>query len=214
MRSVIGVGFGLIVLAVVGCSSSSNDESVTDDSSEVNEGRGAIEREIAPPLAVPTDAVVEDKIGVRVSDVLARVKGTAIPGAIEKSDDCTTQSYVDATTKKPVVSTVECERSSTVRVLAEDGTTVTEHADLNKDGKIDRWSGKEGTFVQLTDTNFDGKVEVLIESVADLADFSLEGYGEDFQASRFLYRVREDRDRDGKFEHEKLVARGLLPAKP
>ena len=47
--------------------------------------------------------------------------------------------------------------------------------------------------------------------VEKIKDFSLAGYDEDFPKSAFLSRVREDRDHDGKLDHEKLTARGALP---
>lgn len=202
----------LAVVALVGCSSSSADDGVaTNDANEINEGRGALERELDPPVAAPASTV----IGAKMTDVLTAAKGTATAGAAVKlGEDCTSTPYKDGKTKKVVVFDVQCKSSAVVRVMDTDGETVkAEHTDLNKDGKVDRWTGADKAIVQLTDTNFDGKLDVVVEKVELLKDFSLEGYDEAFPKDRFLYRVREDRNRDGKLDYEKLIARGALPAK-
>lgn len=204
---------GSALFLVVGCSAAS-DGSVTDDANELNEGRGSLERELDPPIAVPTSAL----IGAKLSDVLAEAKGTATAGAPTKDSDCTTTKYKDAT-KKVVVEHVACAGSEVVRVLDTEGTTTAEHADLNKDGKVDRYSGEpgavdavvQGAVVQLVDTNYDGKIDVVVERVDKVKDFSMNGYEETFPKSAFLHRVREDRNRDGKLDHETLTARGALP---
>jgi hypothetical protein len=199
------------VLLAVGCTSSEEDGSVTDDSNEIIEGRGSIERKLDPPIAAPTNALINAKM----SDVLTQVKAAMTAGAPEKlGDDCTVTKFKDAKTKKVVVEHVDCKKSALIRVLNEDGTMKAEHSDLNKDGKVDRWAGTSGTIVQLADTNVDGKIDVIVERVDLVKDFSMEGYDETFPKSKFLFRVREDRNRDGKFEVEKLTAKGALPAAP
>ncbi len=180
----------LALVALVGCSSSADDGVATNDANEINEGRGALERELDPPIAAPASTV----IGAKMTDVLTSAKGSATAGAAVKlGEDCTSTPYKDSKTKKVVVFDVQCKSSAIVRVMDADGETVkAEHTDLNKDGKVDRWTGADKAIVQLTDTNFDGKLDVVVEKVELLKDFSLEGY---------------------ELDYEKLIARGALPAK-
>jgi len=96
--------------------------------------------------------------------------------------------------------------------LDTDGTTKAEHSDLNKDGKVDSYAGESGPVVRYADTNFDGKIDLVIERVDLVKDFSMKGYDEVFPKSKFLHRIREDQNRDGKLETEKLTALGTLPA--
>jgi hypothetical protein len=192
---------------MLGCSKS-DDSAATDDSAQINEGRGVLERNLNPTIAAPSSPL----IGAKISDVLAQVSLTA--GAPAKVDDaCTVTKYTDAA-NAVAAEDLECKSSSTIRFLAADGTTKAEHADLNKDGKVDRWTGLDGAAIQLVDVNFDGTVDVLVERVDLLNDFSLAGYGETFPKNDFLYRVREARRRDGKLNFEKLIARGVLPPAP
>lgn len=195
------------LLVLAGCNAG-DDGAVTDDSAEINEGRGSLERLIDPPIAAPKSEL----IGAKMLDVLAEAKGTATALAPSAAiEGCTTTRFKDAKTKQIVAERVECKRSEVLRFLAADGTTTAEHADLNKDGKVDRFSGEEGAVASFVDTNFDGKIDVVVERVEKVKDFSMEGYDEVFPKSRFLFRVREDRNRDGKLDFEKLTARGALP---
>lgn len=204
MRWLVLFGSALFLLA--GCTA--DDGTVTDDSAEINHARGSLEREIDPPIAVPKS----ERIGASIADVLENAKGTATGKKAPAVDGCVTTTFKDAETKKPIVEHVACKASETVRLLAEDGTVAEEHADLNGDGKVDRFSSDDGVTAQLVDTNFDGKINVVVERVDKVKDFSLEGYDEDYPKSKFLYRIREDRNRDGKLDFERLTARGTLSA--
>lgn len=111
-----------------------------------------------------------------------------------------------------MVERVQCPTSDVVRLFAADGTTIrAEHADLNRDGKVDRYTSQTEEVAQYVDTKFDGAIDVVVERVDALDDLSMEGYEETFSRSNFLYRVRADRNRDGRLDFEKLTARGLLP---
>ena len=190
---------------MVACSSS--DNVATDDDNELNEGIGALERDLLPPLDAPTS----DRIGAKTSDVLAALSTELSPEAAKSlGDGCNQTNLVDGA-KKVVVEHVVCKGSEVVRLLAANGTTAVEHADLNRDGKIDRFSDVEGTVAQYRDVNFDGRIDVVIERVERVEDFSIAGYERVFPKSAFLYRIREDRNRDGKLDLEKLTARGALP---
>ena len=196
---------GLLVL--VGCAVD-DDGSVTDDSNELNEGRGGLERPLEPPLDLPKSPL----IGAKITDVYAKAKGTLAASAPkELKGDCTLTTIKDAATKNVIVERTVCKRSDVVRLFAADGTLTAEHADLNKDGAVDRYTGESGAVAQYMDNNFDGKIDVIVERVTKVKDFSMKGYDETFPKSSFLLRIREDRDRDGKLDHEKLTARGALP---
>lgn len=185
-----------------------DDASVTDDSSELVEGRSALERELSPPIAAPAPAV----IGKKTSDALAEAtKGAASAGIENATGGCTIERFKSATTKKVVVERELCKGSEIVRLLDDAGSAKTTWSDLNRDGKVDRFAGEDGAFVLYADANFDGKVDQTIERVDRLKDFSLAGYDESYPASKFVHRIREDRNKDGKLDFEKLVAKGLLP---
>src|SRR5262249_4716704 len=120
----------------------------------------------------------------------------------------------DPKVKEITVERVVCKSSDVIRTFNDDGSTKTEHYDLNKDGKVDRYTGLDGAVVQYADSNFDGKIDSVTERVDKVKDFSLKGYEDaDYPKSSFLYRVREDRNHDGKLDHEKLTARGTLKPK-
>jgi hypothetical protein len=208
MRSFAGLVLSSLFV-LIGCSA--DDGSVTDDSAEINEGRGSIERELDPPMAPPTSPL----IGAKMSDVLAKATTGTTKGTAKKGKDCSQTDYKSTSTKKIVVEHLVCAGSETIRLVDEDGLATEEHFDLNKDGKVDRFAGTEGAIVTYGDSDYDGKIDLIIERVDRLKDFSLKGYDdedEDLSKSRFLHRIREDRDHDGKLDHERLTAKGTLPA--
>lgn len=191
-----------VLVGLVACGSSDN---ATSNTSDLESGRGALTRQISPQLPVPTS----DLIGAKLADVAATVTATA--GTAKKSTDCSTTPYYDAN-KTVVYQRVDCTASLTIRFLNAGGTMKEEHADLNKDGLVDRYTNESAKVAQYTDANFDGKIDVVVERVDQLTDFSLVGYpGEDFPAAAFLYRIREDRNRDGGLDYETLSALGALP---
>jgi hypothetical protein len=193
------------VLALAACASSSDSVS-TDDSSEIDESRGEIDKDLAPPLPVPTTPF----IGARLDDVYAQAAGSLVAGAPQKrGDDCSIVQVKNAS-GAIVVERETCTTGDTVRVF---GAVTTEHLDLNKDGKVDRWTGSDGAVSQYDDTNCDGTVDVVTEDVSKVKDFSLSGYGETLPKTDFLFRIREDRNHDGTLDHEKLTAKGALPPK-
>lgn len=188
-----------LLLGLVACGGSDDDAS--SNVSDLEAGRGALTRTITEALPVPTSPF----IGAKIADVQAAA--TAKAGATKRSADCTTTSYVGETSYQ----LLDCKTSTTIRFLNADGTVREEHADLDKDGLVDRYTASSGKVAQYTDANFDGKIDVEIERVSELTDFSLDGYNESFPQSDFLYRIREDRNRDGALDFETLTARGALP---
>lgn len=194
----------VLLASLVGCSSSEDSVS-TDDGNELNEGIGVIDRAIATPIAVPES----DALGVTMSAVLEEASEGLRAAAPTTSGGCSLVKLFDAADALKIEHTT-CAGSETIRILAANGTTAREHADLDNDGKVDRWSSEEGVIAQIADTDFDGKVDVLVERVALVDDFSLAGYDVEYPKSSFLFRVREDRNHDGRFEFEKLTARGAL----
>jgi len=196
-------GIAFVLLGLVACGST--DDNATSNTSDLESGRGALTRLVSPQLPVPTSPL----IGAKLADIAASVTATA--GAAKASTDCSTTPYHDAN-GTVVYQSIDCKTSSTIRFLNEDGTTKEEHADLNKDGVVDRYTSETAKVAQYTDANFDGKIDGIIERVDLLTDFSLDDYpGESFPASAFLYRIREDRNRDGGLDYETLTARGALP---
>jgi hypothetical protein len=202
----LGVTF-LGAALLVACTGGS-DDLATDDSSEINDSRGTLERQLDPPIVAPRT----DLVGAKLADVLARIQGEATAQAPRRvSEDCKETDF--KANKKLVGAHVICSGSETVRKLHEDGSVIEEHFDLNKDGKVDRYASTEGTVVTYGDANYDGKVDLVIERVDRLEDFSMKGYEETYPKESFLHRVREDRDKDGKLDHERLTAKGTLPPK-
>jgi len=196
----------LILLAVVGCAAQ-DDSTVTDDGSELVEGRSLLERDLDPPIAPPAPAV----IGKKMSDALTEsTAGTTSAGKVDTRDGCTIEKL--ANSAKAIVAEHElCKHAEILRVLDAKGDALTTFSDLNGDGKIDHFAGQDGAFILYADDNFDGKVDQTVERVDHLKDFSTKGYGETFPASKFVHRVRDDRNKDGKLDHEKLIAKALLP---
>jgi hypothetical protein len=194
--------FLLGIFALVACGA--DDGSVTDDSGEINEGRGSLERKIDPQLAAPKS----DLIGAKLDEIFTTAAAKGTVGSPKKSKDCETTQVKSG--KDVIVERVTCKSSDVVRILDENGRAKSEHTDLNGDGKVDRYTGEDGAVAQYNDTDCDGKIDVVVERVDKVKDFSLKGYGEEFPKSKFLFRVREDRNHDGKLDHEKLTARGVL----
>ncbi len=205
MRLGLVHAIALVGAVLGGCAS--EDNAVTDDSGELNEGQGVLEKQLDPPLASPTS----DAIGAKMSDVIAKVSANKTESSPKSAGGCSTVTFRDAQTKKPAVEHVTCASSEIIRVLDANGRPTEEHADLNKDGKVDRYTSELAAVAQYTDLDFDGRVDVVVERVDQLKDFSMKGYEEVFPKSMFLYRVREDRNHDGKLDWEKLTARGQLP---
>jgi hypothetical protein len=195
-----------LFLSIEACSS--NDGTATDDSSEINEGRGLLEKDLKPQLDPPKS----DLIGAKMDDVWTKALGDlTAPAGQKDADGCTNTSVKDPKTKEIVLERVECKNSDVIRTFNDDGSTNTEHYDLNKDSKVDRYTGVDGAVVQYADSNFDGIIDSVIERVDKVTDFSLKGYDDtSYPKSAFLYRVREDSNHDGKLDHEKLTARGIL----
>jgi hypothetical protein len=194
--------------SLVACSTEGDDGSVTDDSNEIVQGRSFIEKELKPAIAPPTPAV----IGKPMTEALAEAtagKGSA--GKKNSGDGCTVEKFGDPGTKNIVAEREVCKSTDILRLLDADGNATTTWSDLNKDGKIDRFAGEDGAFVLYADANFDGKVDQTMERVDRIQDFSLKGYEETYPKSKFVHRIREDRNKDGKLDYEKYLAKGLLP---
>jgi len=197
--------------ALVVCSIPADDGSVTDDSNEIVEGRSYVERDLKTPIDPPTPAI----IGKATADVRTEAtKGTASASKKNTAGGCTLERFASTSTKKVVAEVETCKSTEIVRLVDAGGYATTTWSDLNKDGKIDRFSGEDGAFVLYADANFDGKVDQTIERVDMVNDFSMKGYDENFPKSKFVHRVRDDRNHDGKLDHEKLIAKGLLPPAP
>jgi hypothetical protein len=193
---------------VAACSTEAGDGSVTDDSNEIVQGRSFIEKEMKPALAPPTPAI----IGQAMSEIVAQATaGKTSEGRKNTDGGCTLEKFVDASSKKLVAEREVCKSSDIVRLVDDEGSAITTWSDLDKDGKIDRFAGEDGAFVLYADANFDGKVDQTIERVDRIEDFSLKGYEETYPKSKFVHRIREDRNKDGKLEYEKYVSKGLLP---
>lgn len=195
-------------IGLVGCSAGDEDGSVTDDSNEIVQGRSFIEKELKPALAPPTPAI----IGKATTEVVTQATaGKTSAGKKDAGDGCTLEKFVDAASKAVVAERETCKRTDIIRLVDAEGNATTTWSDLNKDGKIDRFAGEDGAFVLYADANFDGKVDQTIERVDRIEDFSLKGYSETYPKSKFVHRIREDRNKDGKLDSEKYVSKGLLP---
>jgi hypothetical protein len=203
LRSVIC----LCLSALAGCGSSGGNDVSTADDNDLTDPIGVIERELTPPIEPPTS----EHIGASTSAVLAEaMKGLASKKTTRGNDGCTLVQMFNAD-DVVVVEHTTCPKSQVVRLLRSDGRTRAEYGDFDNDGKVDRFSTEDGPVAQYTDSNFDGKIDSVVERVSLLEDFSLEGYeGASYPKSAFLFRVREDRNRDGKLDFEKYTAKGAL----
>lgn len=196
----------LLCASVVACAAESEDGAATDDSNEIVEGGSTVERNLDPPVAPPATS----PIGKKITDVLAAATaGLTTTAPAPGKDGCSLQTWKDAQ-QKPAATRLKCRRSDVIRVLGKNGAPDTVHSDLDGNGAVDQFSGKDGSYVLYADANFDGKIDKVVESVDLIKDFSLAGYPKGYSEAKFIYRVREDRNRDGKFEIEALVARGQL----
>lgn len=212
MRSLLFFLACLGATSLTGCSAEADDGSVTDDSNEIVQGRSFIEKALSPPLDPPAPAVIGKKTAEVVAEATA---GKTSRGKKNIGDGCTLETFVDGTSNVAAVERELCKGTDIVRLVDAGGNATTTWSDLNKDGKIDRFAGEDGAFVLYADANFDGKVDQTIERVDRIGDFSTKGYQETYPKSKFAHRIREDRNKDGKLDAEKLVAKGLLPpAKP
>jgi len=208
MRSLLFFFACVGATGLLACSNASEDDAVTDDSNEIVQGRSFIEKELKPALAPPTPAI----IGKATAEVLAEAtRGKGSAGKKDIGDGCTLEKFGDAGTKNITAEREICKGSEIIRLVDDSGAPTTTWSDLNKDGKIDRFAGEDGAFVLYADANFDGKVDQTMERVDRIEDFSLKGYAETYPKSKFVHRVREDRNKDGKLDHEKYIAKGLLP---
>lgn len=193
---------------LVGCSTESDDEAVTDDSNEIVQGRSFIEKELSPAIAPPAPAI----IGKATAEVVTEATTGATSGGKKNiGDGCTLEKFTSNASKKVIAEREVCKSTDIVRTVDEGGYAKTTWSDLNKDGKIDRFSGEDGAFVLYADADFDGRVDQTIERVDRVSDFSTKGYSETYPKSKFVHRVREDRNKDGKLDYEKLISKGLLP---
>ena len=208
MRSLLFFLACLGATGLVGCSTEADDESVTDDSNEIVQGRSFIEKELKPAIDAPKPAVIGKAFAEVVTEATA---GKAAGEKKNVGDGCTLQKFGDAATKKVLAERETCKGSDIFRLVDGEGNATTTWSDLNKDGKVDRFAGEDGAFVVYADANFDGKVDQTIERVDRLEDFSLKGYPETYPKAKFVHRIRDDRNNDGKLDHEKYVAKGLLP---
>jgi hypothetical protein len=205
MRTIWAAAF-CACASVAACAAESEDGAATDDSNEIVEGGSTVERNLDPPVAPPTGT----PIGKKMTEVLAAATtGLTSSAPVPGKDGCSLQTFKDSA-GKAAATRQKCRRSDVVRVLGKNGAPDTVHSDLDGNGAVDQWSGKEGAVVFYGDANYDGKIDKLVESVEDIEDFSLAGYPKGYREAKFIYRVREDRNRDGKLEIEALVARGQL----
>lgn len=206
MASLRLLGLAVAAALVAACTASS-DRAVTDDSAEIVEGRSFLERDLDPPIAPPAPGV----IGRKTTDALAEAtKGAKSAGVTKLRDGCSIERFAGA--NAAIIAEHElCSRSETIRELDANGAATTTYDDLNRDGKIDRFSGEDGAFILYVDANFDAKVDETVERVDRIEGFTTNGYPESYPASKFIHRIRDDRDKDGKLDHEEILAKGLLP---
>lgn len=202
--SVRSLALLLLGLAAIGCSNAAEDGTVTSGDNEIVE-ESTLERELSPAIAAPDTPL----IGKEMSAVLTELTNgmTALPS--QKNNDCNLIRY-KSSSGKVAAERETCEGSETIHTVDGNGNVKTEYSDRNKDGKVDRFTGLDKTVVQYVDANFDGKVDTMVEKVELVKDFSMKGYESDYPKSKFLFRVREDRNRDGKLDVERLIARGPL----
>ncbi len=199
--------FALLLLgfAAVGCSNETDDGSVTNGDNEIVE-ESMLEKELSPPLATPETPL----IGKEMSAVLTEMTNGMQAQPSQRKNDCTLIRYKKD--GKVAAERETCESSEIIHTVDSQGNVKTEYADRNKDGKVDRFTGLDKTVVQYVDANFDGQVDTVVEKVELLKDFSLKGYEDapSYPKSKFLFRVREDRNRDGKLDVERMIAKGPL----
>lgn len=193
----------LLCAGVAACAAESDDDTVTDDGNEIVEGASTVERKLSPPIAAPEGTPIGKKTSEVLAETTAGLTGSTAPAG---ADGCAVTSYRD-TAGKTVATRQKCRRSEVIRKIGDPDTV---HSDLDGDGLVDQFTGRDGAVVLYADANFDGKVDKIVERVDALEDFSLDGYPKGYRETKFLYRIREDRDRDGKLEIEALVARGQL----
>src|SRR5689334_15899087 len=94
--------------ALVGYSTQAGDDSVTDDSNEIVEGRSYIERDLKTPIDPPTPAV----IGKAIAEVRAdATKGTASASKKNTAGGCTVERFASTSTKKVVAEVETCKAS-------------------------------------------------------------------------------------------------------
>jgi hypothetical protein len=194
-------------LAGVGCSNATDDGTSTNADNEIVE-ESTLEREIKPPVAAPETPI----IGKDMSEVVTQLTAGMTAQAGEKlKGGCTLVRYKNAQ-GKVAAERETCEGSEIVHTVDGNGNVKTEYSDRNKDGKVDRFTGLDKSVVQYVDSNFDGTVDTIVEKVELIKDFSLKGYenGSEYSKSKFLFRIREDRNRDGKLDIERLIAKGPL----
>lgn len=212
MRSTSLLAVGLCLLATA-CGASATDENVfTEQGNEVNGLMVTLERELSPPLAAPKS----EHIGASTNDIIQQAKDglTFASTKTDETSSCKTSIYDDAS-KRPKLTIVDCPSAIYIRLTK--GKGIIEHDDLNKDGKIDRYTSDDGLVAQYSDLNFDGEVDLLVERISELEDFNPKVFdlGEDeYPASFYVFRIRQDANGDGKLDFERVMTRGMLANAP
>ncbi len=205
MRSFL-VALTALSASVFACSAG-DDGTATEDDNEIIDAQSFLERNLDP--TTPPETPV---IGRKTSEALAELtSGATSVGNAPSREGCTLERFKNATTGVVVGDHQVCQRSQVIRLLDKDEHPKTTYSDLNGDGKIDRFTGEDGAFISFVDTNFDGKVDVTVERLDRVKNFSLKGYPPGYKASQFIHRIREDRDKDGMLDHERIVAKAPLP---
>ena len=195
----VACGLGLIA---VGCGDSPED--VAPAETTTTRLASSLERELAAPIAVPTDMsigkAIDDVIEERTA-ALALTAGQPLLKLSASGRRCLVQSFDDAAGHE-AMRREKCE-SDVLRV----GPAV---YTAGATGRIEHFADEGAKAYEAFDDDRDGKVDRIIESAEHLAaPVTLTDFGPDVSIvdnGKVESRTREDRDHDGRFEIESITA--------
>lgn len=212
----------LVASIAIGCAPSADDD-LQSASGEINEGKSAswLERRLERPIPVPTGT----PIGRRMDDVVAELtRGAVADAPVVDEAGCTRTLWRKDGVE--VLSRRTCERWELVsmgkgkRFYQDPGDK-----EGKRDGRVHAFQDETEGLYQVSDTNYDGRVDKVIESAARIPGLSIAPFGATCALRRRLgseeeasiaNRIQEDKDFDGRFETESITAKNgfFVCAKP
>jgi hypothetical protein len=194
----LAVSFG-----VLGAGCSADEEESKPAPTETTRRASSLERTLPEPVPVPSDSAIGGSIDTLVQTRAATLVSHPLVDIGANGAQCTIVRYDDA----QGVEQMQRERCSSGVDTLRVGAVV--YRDRDRDGKIDEITDTGDAGYQLLDEDHDGKVDRMIESVLRIAPpVALGDFGDVTIAAggALESRTREDRDHDGRFEVESIVA--------
>ncbi len=212
--STLRIALLVLTTAAAGCATTMIDDTDTSGSNlSSTRLTSALERKLREPVDVPTGTVIGRSMDSAVAERTGSLRSLPLQSFLVSAGSgtitCTVQHFVDAQGTS-MMHREKCGDSDILRVQRAGERTSIAIADFNRDGRVDAFTDWSGPTFELHDEDYDGRVDRVIEAAERLSPpVALEAFGDGIEIvenGKIANRIREDADKDGRFESEMITA--------